>query len=247
MKILFILFISLMLVALFIGIIMKIPRLPFIGGSEDGWFGFWGGILGSLMGVIGAYFVMKEQLNVEKKEQEKKLRPIITLGKGHYTTLTEELLETELLKIPIINGGQTPIFNITLKYDFINEELLTQDTNEKIELNGDWFTIGSNMIFAKSHEMAYLPVLMPGEHSVIACSSIVSEIFFYCMKDIKKSEYRNIKDLKFKILLDYQDYNNENKKKEFTMSIIPSSIIFGHNQKPDEIRCYLKMMPSTTQ
>lgn len=66
------------------GILSDIFKLPFIGGTEKGWMEYWGGILGSLFGVLGAYFVMKAQIDIEKKEHEKELSPILALGKGGF-------------------------------------------------------------------------------------------------------------------------------------------------------------------
>lgn len=37
-------------------------------GSDDGWLGFWGGYLGAIIGVVGAFVVLKYQL---RKDQEK--------------------------------------------------------------------------------------------------------------------------------------------------------------------------------
>lgn len=47
-------------------------------GSDDGWLGFWGGYLGSIIGVVGALIVIQIQLENEKKrfDEETKARDI---------------------------------------------------------------------------------------------------------------------------------------------------------------------------
>jgi hypothetical protein len=66
-------FIYLVLVLIVVGFVgvalMKFPRFPGLGnfeGSPDGWLSYWGGIFGSGIGVIGALFVLREQINFEK-------------------------------------------------------------------------------------------------------------------------------------------------------------------------------------
>lgn len=60
---------------LLIPCIMSLPRLWNYEGSPDSWVGFWGSLLGSLLGVIGAYLVMSAQLQSDKEiafQHEKK-------------------------------------------------------------------------------------------------------------------------------------------------------------------------------
>lgn len=60
---------------LLIPCIMSLPRLWNYEGSSDSWVGFWGSLLGSLLGVIGAYLVMSAQLQSDKEiafQHEKK-------------------------------------------------------------------------------------------------------------------------------------------------------------------------------
>lgn len=47
-------------------------------GSDDGWLGFWGGYLGSIIGVVGALIVIQIQLSNEKErfEEETEARKI---------------------------------------------------------------------------------------------------------------------------------------------------------------------------
>lgn len=49
-------------------VMMSLPRLWNYAGSPDSWVGFWGSLLGSLLGIIGAYLVMSVQLQSDKKQ-----------------------------------------------------------------------------------------------------------------------------------------------------------------------------------
>lgn len=54
--------------SLAVQVMMSLPRLWNYAGSPDSWLGFWGSLLGSLLGVIGAYLVMSVQLQSDKKQ-----------------------------------------------------------------------------------------------------------------------------------------------------------------------------------
>lgn len=41
-----------------VGWMINTPKLPFIGGTEEGWLGYWG----SIIGIVGAYTILRIQL-----------------------------------------------------------------------------------------------------------------------------------------------------------------------------------------
>ncbi|HGF7605344.1 TPA: hypothetical protein QFK50_002317, partial [Enterococcus faecium] len=41
--------------------------------AEEGWLGFWGGIIGSAIGVLGAFLVLKEQVNYDRDALRKQI------------------------------------------------------------------------------------------------------------------------------------------------------------------------------
>ncbi|MFR2421067.1 MAG: hypothetical protein ACLS7V_02385 [Enterococcus durans] len=54
-----------------IGILLvSVPRIRGVEGTPDGWLGYWGGVTGALLGVIGANFVMNKQLEKEKIKEK---------------------------------------------------------------------------------------------------------------------------------------------------------------------------------
>lgn len=40
-------------------------------GSDDGWLGFWGGYLGAIIGVVGAYLILQMQVQKETEARER--------------------------------------------------------------------------------------------------------------------------------------------------------------------------------
>lgn len=77
-----------LIISLLVPVMMSLPRFWNYAGSPDSWISFWGSLLGSLLGVIGAYFVMNTQLQSDKKiallKEKKDERPyffISTLSK----------------------------------------------------------------------------------------------------------------------------------------------------------------------
>lgn len=64
---------ALLIVSLFGTLLMTIDRRWDFEGTADGWLGYWGGIVGSAIGVIGALFVLQSQIksDQEAKKEEK--------------------------------------------------------------------------------------------------------------------------------------------------------------------------------
>jgi hypothetical protein len=56
-----------LIISLLVPVMMSFPRFWNYAGSPDSWVGFWGSLLGSLLGVIGAYLVMSIQLQSDKE------------------------------------------------------------------------------------------------------------------------------------------------------------------------------------
>jgi hypothetical protein len=48
-------------------VMMSLPRLWNYSGTPDSWLGFWGNIIGAILGVLGAYYVMNVQLQSDKE------------------------------------------------------------------------------------------------------------------------------------------------------------------------------------
>lgn len=125
---------------LFGAILMSVPRIWTFEGSPDGWLGYWGGITGAFLGVVGAYFVMNEQLQQEKnKEIEKKssfIVPgsskkevyILSIGRevASAPKYFHEIGHFSALSFPLINAGITPIFDIEYFYSFKNQDELAK-------------------------------------------------------------------------------------------------------------------------
>lgn len=225
---------------------MKIPKLPFIGGSEEGWLGFWGGALGALIGIVGAYLVMREQINVEKKQKEEELNPILTLGKGDMVSLEHPIQNSNLISIPIINGGQTPVFNLRVSYVILEETLLNVEKNEdKKNISNNFFSFDdgdARIMMPTTTEIKYISVLMPGEKQEIDLGMGVSHFYFYYVENTNKNEINRVfNTFNIKIVLDYQDYKNKKRKNDFILSIHVNSIEYSSNDKVIKLRCHAQL------
>lgn len=133
-QILIIMMTSLMISAFLGVIIMSIPRLWVFSGSEDGWLSYWGGIVGAVLGVVGAFSVMRMQINQElnDKKKEKEAKVVLSntrIMKG--AKLIESYFDKNIQEIhrgvPLINVGTTPITNINYLFKIINFEEATSD------------------------------------------------------------------------------------------------------------------------
>lgn len=241
------LFVVVILSSLFLGIILNIPRLSFIGGTEEGWMEYWGGILGSLFGVLGAYLVMKTQIDTEKKEREKELSPILALGQGDEILIDPNSDEAYKLMIPLINGGQTPVFNIEISV-LIPDRLLELISDESTSSSSTPFCIiknGKETLYIRSTiQTSYISILMPGEKQDIILSSILNHIFIAFFKKSTTAEAFNNFSLKF--LINYQDYRSENKKNEYMIKMEFSFIAKDKDGICKNIRCRATALKKTS-
>lgn len=130
----------LILIPLAVGLGIKyidyVPLLKNIPGEKEDWLGFWSGYLGSIVGIGGAYYVMKHQLNVENKKEQKDKEPLLVPGTAQYTNLLltngkdmvndgkwfKDLKEFSEASFPLVNGGITPVFDIKYCYTIENIE-----------------------------------------------------------------------------------------------------------------------------
>lgn len=119
---------------LFVGLMMNKPRLSFIGGSEEGWMSYWGGVIGSIFGVIGAYLVMKTQLDEERKEKKREKEARIILSNTRVTKgamLIDSYFNKDkkeiFIGIPLANVGATPVTHIKYEIGIMNFEEATSD------------------------------------------------------------------------------------------------------------------------
>lgn len=128
----------LVLLPLIVGLGIKyidyIPFLNEIPGDNGDWLGFWSGYLGSIVGIGGAYYVMRHQLEIENKKESKDKEPLLVPGTAEHTNLIlipgkdmsndgqwfKDLKEFSEVSFPLINGGTTPIFDIKYSYTIDN-------------------------------------------------------------------------------------------------------------------------------
>lgn len=134
----FVLISILVLIPLSVGLGIKyIDYIPFfneVPGDNGDWLGFWSGYLGSIIGIGGAYYVMKHQLTEENKKELKDKKPLLVVGTNEYTNLSlipgrdiinegkwvHNLGNFSDAVFPLVNGGTTPVFDIKYSYTINN-------------------------------------------------------------------------------------------------------------------------------
>lgn len=122
--------IILLFTTLMVGLMMKIPALPFIGGTTDSWLQYWSGIIGAMLGVYGAFSVMQHQIKLESKNEEKSKKPIIVPNEILFDDIVFAQLrfnrdinnfdKYEAIYIPIHNVGGSTIYDIEYEMDLVN-------------------------------------------------------------------------------------------------------------------------------
>ncbi len=225
-----------------------------IGGSSEGWLGFWGGIVGSMLGVVGAYLVMKTQLDKEKKEKKKEKEPILVFGITSFENLMlnpgYDLINPQQkikfknklsnLSVPLINGGISPIFNIRMIFQLIDHDDMFKiydkysETSSKYKMmfkskkSANQILVGNSWwgVFPKA---AHTPVLMSGEQIAIKLPNVYMLTIEYYLLNI----YGNIKLTEkkmplpvLKVKANYEDYELQDRESEFYLVITDENIAF---------------------
>ncbi|MGX6400798.1 hypothetical protein ACWM0Y_07540 [Lactiplantibacillus plantarum] len=100
-------------------------------GTNDGWLGFWGGYLGSIIAIGGVYWQVRKQIRFEESKQLPRLVPIEGKIKIDGVLLDQhKLLDKESkyngvesfceLEIPILNGGNSVIYDCRCTYKMLS-------------------------------------------------------------------------------------------------------------------------------
>ncbi|GAX03447.1 hypothetical protein IWT140_01050 [Secundilactobacillus pentosiphilus] len=66
---------ALIAIPIVIGSALKLPWFDFNNGSNDGWLGFWGGYLASVITIVGVYWQVRKQINADKTKDRLAKRP----------------------------------------------------------------------------------------------------------------------------------------------------------------------------
>lgn len=113
--------------------LMNLPSI-FEGGVTSDWIGFWGNLVGSFLGVVGAIIVVKYQMREEKKKDIEAKEPLLVLGIAKYENVPlnwgtdlvpnglyfHDLNRFSEVSVPLINGGESPIFDISYYFEIEN-------------------------------------------------------------------------------------------------------------------------------
>lgn len=231
---------------------MKLPRPPYIGGSEDGWMGYWGSLIGSAIGLIGAFSVMRMQLISEKKERDEGKKPVLVLGNAQYKEAIAESFRdpvfpiSKVISIPLINGGQTPVFNLKITYFLKNDVIQginttkykkTVETNSKtgrgyiilkrkdrdiVYLNLDEGTGKSYSVIMPG---ATLELIIPQQHTEMLLFYYESLLLDYTMEKNSLTHFLTME-------IEFKDYKMELNKLKFD---IKTGLIYSQNNKENEI------------
>lgn len=170
--------------------LMNLPSI-FKGGVTSDWIGFWGNLVGSFLGILGAFIVVKYQLREEKKKDLEEKKPKLIIGVENYKNkkikpgydLGDE--DTKLnyrnklskITVPLINGGLTPVFNLKFYYEIVDyNEVFSyyeeySDENE-MEVRRDFHDSKYKLMIAEKYSDSIysiysrtddVSVIMPGE------------------------------------------------------------------------------------
>lgn len=128
---------------------LSLPRLWNYEGSPDSWVGFWGSLLGSLLGVIGAYLVMSVQLQSDKKQ--------------HYEEKTDNTFFNLIGLFQEIREGSkndvvSSLDEIKKAKEEMNEDKKVEDKLKKFKDDKDFFYEEINKNVEKLKENTEAPV-----------------------------------------------------------------------------------------
>ncbi|WEG74406.1 hypothetical protein [Vagococcus intermedius] len=229
-------------IPIFIGILLLlidyVPLLKRIPGSNGDWLGFWGGYIGAAMGVLGAYYIMKKQiesdkesilyLGIFKKENIKILKGIDIVNGSRIETG----VDFSSITMPLINAGKGPIFDIEYSFEIDNLNHLIKSYEKREELRDIQLTnefIKFTSIDNYREEVdTYLEIypfiklggfLLPNDTLAIHLPNYIQILLTYPLTSYNLLQIV-MKDKifpKFKLYVTYKDANNNNKLDVFTI------------------------------
>ncbi|WP_373738883.1 MULTISPECIES: hypothetical protein [Jeotgalibaca] len=197
------------------------------------------GFLGSIIGVYGAYWVMKKQITADHQKEKENNKPIIILGNSFHKEkelklgydlgnpdlfLKNGVLST--ISMPLINGGKTPIFNIRAGFHIINHNNIFE---KYMDFNSDTFKI-----HADSKELNYVcrsydsminqtlnlngginryPILMPNEQIEIPMPPCYIALIQHYFTNIHRTEQLAYPIVLIKIV--FSDYEMNEVTKDY--------------------------------
>lgn len=203
----------------------------------------------SIIGIIGAYGVANYQINKEK-------RPLIILGNKKYQNLpmiggknlnnpSESIKKSDKfsdLTVPIINGGNSAVFNISIEYEFDNLEEIIKDY-KKANTDEYYLKYDNNQLLRhisndeRSSSIRYdgnkkyftdeIPVIMPGESHNVQIPTLFLELLQYFCNNrliVFDDEYKVAWLPKVKTTMCYDDYKMNRKEKIYYITISSFSI-----------------------
>lgn len=118
-------------------------------GSDDGWLGFWGGYLGSIIGVVGTILVFQMQLSNETKAREEE-------QKANNERRKEDLERAKELRLEDLKNATKIMHNEKVDNTFFNLLNLLSSQRDKL-IDTDIFniiyeSIGKNLYMTLSKE-----------------------------------------------------------------------------------------------
>ncbi|WP_192943963.1 hypothetical protein [Ligilactobacillus agilis] len=120
----------LMLVPILVGVGMLVPMLNLSNGSNDGWLGFWGGYLGSIIAIAGVWWQTNKTIKNEKELMFSQKRPYIVIQESIiqnakvsdvYVKKNHVGYEDEPVII-IKNLSNNPMFSVKLVFQYDNKK-----------------------------------------------------------------------------------------------------------------------------
>lgn len=122
---------TLLIVSLFGAFLMTIDRRWDFEGTADGWLGYWGGIIGSAIGVIGALFVLQSQIKSDQAaRKEEKIDNTFFNLLNLFNAIQAEILKAEN-KNNIFDNMHRSLLIEREKFDLREKQRYIEDYWEK--------------------------------------------------------------------------------------------------------------------
>lgn len=123
--------IALLIVTLLISIILGV--ISYYYGNLELFINYSGAVIGSILGVGGAYYVLKLQLHEDNKRELREKEPYIIVAETNiedfsFSMNREDLSDVPTYTIPLVNAGSTPVYDISYQYEFVDtKEIITEN------------------------------------------------------------------------------------------------------------------------
>ncbi|WP_208560617.1 hypothetical protein [Marinilactibacillus kalidii] len=215
-------------------------------------FNLYGAFIGSSLAFAGAYYIFQKQRKEDKEIENKRNQPILVVSHSEFETsnfkLGYDLVDADIplknnskfscIKLPFINAGKTPVYDIRYYYEIENLKELNDVLNSKAPAKATFLSNShendtfsffyadkQNLVrprFSIKKYYKMISVLMPSEVNEIVIPTFVAAMWNYELfifsKHPRYNDHESFSPV-ISLTVIYRDYKNIERELKYDLTI----------------------------